>query len=84
MTQLQDMTFSIECDRCGQRLVLASGLNAYQMEQHPATAADVAARSGWALEFDGECECADCAVEAEQAGKAAEVDKDAQQGGGHA
>lgn len=81
MSTLEGMTFVAQCDRCGQRLVLASGLNAYQMEQHPATAADVAARSGWALEFDGGCECADCAVEDARLAKADAIDEDELLGG---
>jgi hypothetical protein len=81
MSTLEGMTFRIECDRCGQRLVLASGLNAYQMDQHPSAAAEVAARSGWLLEADGGCECADCAVEDARLAKADAIDEDELLGG---
>ena len=63
MTMYSGMTFTIQCDRCGARLVLASGLNAHSLAQSQEAAANCAAKSGWSLELDDSCECADCAAE---------------------
>lgn len=65
MTTLEHRTLFLTCDRegCGNRRALAHGCVALELadDRNAAKLRDAVARTGWALEPDGFCECPDCA-----------------------
>ena len=83
MTTIKDRTYTAECDRCGRKLVLASGYNALALDSDPEKATEIAARSGWCVEANGDVECDECAIADHRAEKAAEIDDDEACGGEH-
>ena len=63
MTTISGMTFTAQCDQCGAKLILGSGYNGLALYVEPEKATACAAKSGWAVEANGEVECPDCAKE---------------------